>query len=127
MMADTQRMDGPSQHHPHLAAKSIAAIHDQAMLLEDAGPVIVCDSGVRDISDVEQELRQALINLPEVTFSSVSVQRIADGVCLQGLLEYDEVAPDVSALARRVAGVENVLNQLVTRQSSGVEPENPCD
>lgn len=46
-------------------------------------------------------------------FASLVVRRIPGGVCLQGVLDVGDDLPDVDALARRIAGVERVLNQVV--------------
>lgn len=48
------------------------------------------------------------------SFSSLVVRRTRDGVCLQGVMYWDEDAPDLTSTAQRIAGVEHVINQLVT-------------
>lgn len=123
-MAGTNRMDGASQHRPHLAAEALAAINEQVAMLEDAGPVLI--GGLDDthnLRDLEHQLQRALMNRPEVTFSSLTVQWVDGSVCLQGLLEYDETVPDVCQLARQFFGAESVVNQLVIRPAGGIEPE----
>ena len=62
---------------------------------------------------VEQEVRSALLAQPNLHFSSLVVRRIEGGVCLQGTLQTDSEAPDVSSIAQRVAGVNCVLNHLL--------------
>ncbi len=62
---------------------------------------------------VEQDVRRALLSQPSLHFSSLVVRRIADGVCLQGVLEVDDGSPDVSTIAQRVSGVNCVLNHLL--------------
>jgi osmotically-inducible protein OsmY len=62
---------------------------------------------------VEQEVRRALLSQPNLHFSSLVVRRIADGVCLQGILQTDAESPDVCSIAQRVAGVNCVLNHLL--------------
>jgi len=62
---------------------------------------------------VEQQVQRELLSEPNFHFSSLVVRRISDGVCLQGVLESDDDAPDVCSVAQRVAGVQNVLNRLV--------------
>lgn len=59
----------------------------------------------------EQQVRFELES--EHRFSSLVVRRIPGGVCLQGVIDVDDSLPDVDSLARRIAGVERVLNQLV--------------
>lgn len=62
---------------------------------------------------VEQEVQRELLSQPSLRFSSLVIRRIDNGVCLQGVLEVDDDAPDVCSVAQRVAGVEQVLNRLV--------------
>lgn len=59
----------------------------------------------------EQQVRFELESAHQ--FSSLVVRRIPGGICLQGVLDVDDSLPDVDSLARRIAGVERVLNQLV--------------
>jgi osmotically-inducible protein OsmY len=63
---------------------------------------------------VEQEVRRALLSQPNLHFSSLVVRRIADGVCLQGILhQMDAGSPDVCSIAQKVTGVNCVLNHLL--------------
>lgn len=62
---------------------------------------------------VEHAVQRALLGHPHLHFASLVVRRINNGVCLQGVLEADENAPDVSSIAQRVDGVQQVLNRLV--------------
>lgn len=143
-MAGTNRIDGAEQHRPHFAADAIAVIGQQTMAHEDsvqwaessslaepvadAGPVIVSNPDeILDTDEVERHLHQSLMALQQVTFSSLTVRRIEDGVCLQGVLEYNDSVPDVCQLAQQVAGVENVLNRLVIRRNGGAGPQEPVD
>lgn len=135
------RFDGPEEHRPHLAAEALAAINEQVAtgaetsfasptdeltLVEDAGPVLIGEAEeIPDVRTVECQLQRALTDHPGVTFSSLSVQRIDEGVCLQGILEYDGTVPDVCELARQVAGVEHVLNRLVIRPAGSSESHLP--
>jgi osmotically-inducible protein OsmY len=62
---------------------------------------------------IEQEVRRALLSQPNLHFSSLVVRRIADGVCLQGILQTDSESSDVCSIAQRVSGVNCVLNHLL--------------
>ena len=64
---------------------------------------------------VEAEVRRALLGEPDLRFTSLVVRRVPDGVCLEGVLESNEDAPDVDDLARQVRGVERVINHLLVR------------
>jgi hypothetical protein len=65
---------------------------------------------------VESEVRRALTSRPELHFKSLVVRRLRNGVCLEGVLEADDSAPDVDELAREVAGVECVINRLLVNR-----------
>lgn len=64
---------------------------------------------------VEREVQRALLSQPDVHFPSLVVRRVQGGVCLEGVMEIDDDGPDVTDLARRVAGVERVINHLLVR------------
>ena len=73
-------------------------------------------SAVDDSHQIERTLRHRLLSHPGLSFSSLVVRRFSNGLCLQGTIEVDGSAPpDVCELAREVAGVEQVINQLVVR------------
>ncbi len=69
---------------------------------------------------VEREVQRALLSHPELSFSSLVVRRVPGGVCLEGVMEVDDDGPDVTALARRVSGVERVINHLLVRARSSL-------
>jgi osmotically-inducible protein OsmY len=69
---------------------------------------------------LEQAVQRHLLSQPELRFSSLVIRRIPNGVCLEGVLE-NNANLDVCGMARRVAGVNEVLNLLVVRQKSA-----PC-
>jgi osmotically-inducible protein OsmY len=79
-------------------------------------------AAVSPAHDLEQAVRRELSSHPELSFSSLVIHRIPDGVCLEGVLEVEEDCPDVDCLARRVAGVEQVLNHLVVKQPAHKPP-----
>ena len=70
------------------------------------------------LHEVEQAVWRELHSAPGVHFTSLTVRRTRDGVCLQGVMETDDAASslDVDSLVRRVAEVENVVNQLLIRE-----------
>lgn len=69
---------------------------------------------------VEAEVRRTLLGEPDLRFASLVVRRVPGGVCLEGLLESGEDAPDVDGLARQVRGVERVINHLLVRSCPAV-------
>jgi hypothetical protein len=68
--------------------------------------------------EIEQAVWRELQNAPHIHFSSLTVRRVRDGVCLQGVMEFedDQANRDVCDLVRRVAHVQNVVNQLLVRE-----------
>ncbi|MSR57256.1 MAG: BON domain-containing protein [Planctomycetaceae bacterium] len=72
---------------------------------------------------IEQDVRRVLLSQPSLHFSSLVVRRIDDGVCLQGVLEADDEAPDVCGIAQRVEGVRQVLNRLLIASRHDLPPK----
>ncbi len=68
------------------------------------------------LHQIEREVKRELMGHRGLDFSTLTVHRIRDGVCLQGVLQVDEDAPDVSEIARSVGGVQMVLNHLVVHR-----------
>lgn len=68
--------------------------------------------------EVEQSIWRELHSIPGIHFSSLTVRRVPQGVCLQGVMEADGdgCCPDVCNLVKRIAQVENVVNQLLVRE-----------
>lgn len=65
---------------------------------------------------IETEVRRVLLSQPELHFKVLVVRRVKNGVCLEGVLDADEGAPDVDRLAGQVPGVECVINRLLVRR-----------
>jgi hypothetical protein len=63
---------------------------------------------------LEQAVHRCLLSHPGLQIASLVIRRIPNGVCLEGVLESDS-DEDVCNLARRVSGVDEVLNLLVVR------------
>ena len=74
---------------------------------------------------IEEKVQRELLGQAGLQFSSLVVRRVANGVCLEGVLEADDAdgaSLSISGLARRVAGVQEVLNHLVVHQANGNVP-----
>jgi osmotically-inducible protein OsmY len=65
---------------------------------------------------LESDVRRRLMQDDSVHFSSLVVRRVRDGVCLEGVVEMDDSAADLAALALSIDGVERVENRLVVRR-----------
>jgi hypothetical protein len=68
---------------------------------------------------IESEVRRRLIAHPDLHFKVLVVRRVPNGVCLEGVLDAADGAPDVNEIARQVAGVECVINRLMVRSMQG--------
>lgn len=71
--------------------------------------------------DLEREVQRRLMDEPGLNFTSLVIRRLNDGVCIQGVLETDADSPDLCSLAKQVAGVDRVIDQVVVHHAAG-----PC-
>ena len=77
-------------------------------------------SGGHELPHVtELQVRQHLLDQNDLTFSSLVVRRMNNGVCLQGVVESCDDEPDFARLVREVAAVEKVVSQIVVRSRNG--------
>jgi len=67
----------------------------------------------------ELQVRRHLLGQTDLSFSSLVVRRMSNGVCLQGVVESRDDEPDFNRLVREVAAVDNVISQLVVRPRNG--------
>ncbi|MBC8289296.1 MAG: hypothetical protein H8E37_03165 [Planctomycetes bacterium] len=130
-MARKIRIDQPQESRPHIPPEAFVAPENESAVAEvnetdapvtaaeDAGPILVTDAAASDgIRPVERQVQQELLTHPDVTFSSITVSQVEDGVCLQGRLEYVGSEPDVCGIVRKIAQVETVWNELVMRRKN---------
>ncbi len=96
------------------AAVTASAIDEESTVLFSEEPTVVVELPA-DPHRVEMDVRQRLLQAPNLHFCSLVIRRVRNGVCLEGVLETDEECPDVCGLVRQVTGVEEVLNHLVIR------------
>lgn len=92
------------------------AVPPQSLNWEDTSETTCTDHWLSH-HEVEQSIWRELQSIPRVRFSSLTVRRVPDGVCLQGVMEADgkESAPDICGLVRRVAQLQTVVNHLLVR------------
>jgi osmotically-inducible protein OsmY len=64
---------------------------------------------------MERRVHHELLVKNPLKFSSVVVHRIRNGVCLEGYLCSDSDSTDACHIARKVRGVNKVLNHLVVK------------
>lgn len=66
---------------------------------------------------MESRVCRQLMSQAGLSFSSLVVRRIPNGVCLEGILITDAPQEDVAAAARSVDGVIDVQNHLLVSQT----------
>ena len=68
--------------------------------------------------EIEQSVWRELQSIPRVHFYSLTVRRVRDGICLQGVVEAEDSdsAADICDLVRRIAQIETVVNHLLVRE-----------
>lgn len=64
----------------------------------------------------ERTLREKLLSQPGMSFSSLVVRRMRDGVCLEGVMQVEDSSTDVCGLLKKLCGVQKVLNHLVVQR-----------
>lgn len=94
--------------HPHFSAGPAG---EPAATRESAATSVI--DRPRDLA---LAVRRELLAQEGLRFSSLVVRPVPDGVCLEGTLvcDSDDESPDICDVVRRVAGVNAVLNHLVT-------------
>ncbi|MCA8995359.1 MAG: hypothetical protein KDA80_00165 [Planctomycetaceae bacterium] len=91
-----------------------------------------CESGVyggeySPAHQLEIDVQRALLDLPDVSFSSLRVHRLADGICLTGMVRCSSNVRDkVPSLAAQIAGVDRVLNRLVIQDDGEGSASDDC-
>jgi osmotically-inducible protein OsmY len=72
---------------------------------------------------IEKDVQRELLAEPRLHFSSLVIHRVQNGVCIEGVVEADDGSPDVTRLAKRVAGVDRVINRLVMTHARQLPPK----
>ena len=111
-MADSQRrFDAPqSAGAPHVSVQATGSSPLPEERKQDATPRPL------ERYALERQVQQTLQSYPKVTFSSLVVRMTSDdSMCLHGVVEDDSSLPAALRLAAQVAGVNEVINQLVVR------------
>lgn len=82
----------------------------------DSAVLTADDSVIFHRHQLEQDVRSQLMAEPTLNFTSLVVRRIHNGLCLEGVLETNDNAPDVARIVRRICGVSQVLDHLVVHR-----------
>ena len=134
-MSDKQnRMDAPKRQSvpaPHFSCDedlvaNVAGLSSHVDSAAVADPASVPDSadklgcGCHEASHLtELQVRRHLMSQSQLSFSSLVVRRMNNGVCLQGVVEATGTEPDLAQLVRQVAAVDRVISQVVVRPRKG--------
>lgn len=121
------RMDGRNSKRvpaPHFLGHGDTGVSVAEPTLSDAASVGSVEddlgSGCHEASHLtELHVRRHLMKQSGLSFSSLVVRRMENGLCLQGVVESCDDEPDFDHLVREVAAVENVVSQVVVRPRKG--------
>lgn len=80
---------------------------------DDSAVLALDDTVVFHRHQLEREVRNRLMSEPSLNFTSLVVRRVRSGLCLEGVLETNDSAADVSQFVRETFGVSQVLDRLV--------------
>ncbi|MEQ8851314.1 hypothetical protein [Gimesia sp.] len=72
---------------------------------------------------LECEIKHALAIDSDVCLNSLVVRRTKNGVCLEGVLEFDDECPDLSKRIQALTGVEEVINHMVMKRRMPIPPK----
>jgi len=72
---------------------------------------------------LECEIQHALALDSDVNVSSLVVHRTKNGVCLEGVLEFEGECPDVCKRIQALTGVEEVINHLLVKRRMPLPPK----
>lgn len=72
---------------------------------------------------LECEIKHALAVDTDVNLSSFVVHRTKNGVCLEGVLEFDGECPDICKRIQAIAGVDEIINHLLVKPRAPLPPK----
>ncbi|QDV50521.1 hypothetical protein [Gimesia fumaroli] len=72
---------------------------------------------------LECEIQHALALDSDVCLNSLVVRRTKNGVCLEGVLEFDDECPDICNRIKALTGVEEVINHLMMKKRMPLPPK----
>lgn len=72
---------------------------------------------------LECTIQHALAIDSDVSLSSVVIHRTKNGVCLEGVLEFDDECPDICNRIKALTGVEEVINHLMMKKRIPLPPK----
>lgn len=78
---------------------------------------------MKSCHDIESDVRRRLLAAAGVSVSSLVVRRVPNGVCLQGVIHFEDEPFDISDAVRELPGIRKVVNQMVQCTESIECPE----
>ncbi|WP_298861095.1 hypothetical protein [uncultured Gimesia sp.] len=72
---------------------------------------------------LECEIQHALVIDSDVNVKSLVVHRTKNGVCLEGVLEFEGECPDICKRIQALTGVEEVINHLLVKRRMPLPPK----
>ena len=72
---------------------------------------------------LECEIQHVLALDSDVSLNSLVVRRTKNGVCLEGVLEFDGECPDICNRIKALTGVEEVINHLMMKRRMPLPPK----
>ena len=70
---------------------------------------------------IELEIRKLLLSIDGVSFASLQVRHVGDGICISGRIQSEtEVDMKLIEEAARLAGANKIYNRLVTMHSQSI-------
>lgn len=72
---------------------------------------------------LECEVKHALAVDADVSLNSLVVRRTKNGVCLEGVLEFDDECPDICKRIQALTGVEEVINHMLMKRRMPIPPK----
>lgn len=72
---------------------------------------------------LECKIQHALAIDSDVCLNSLVVHRTKNGVCIEGVLEFDGECPDICNRIKALTGVEEVINHLMLKRRLPLPPK----
>lgn len=117
---------GRRVRRPHVLEPAMSGTVGMEMGLSDETELTAGVEPERDEPHrVERLVQQMLLARTDVSFPSLTVRRLPNGLCLQGIMETGDNVPDILRTVRSIAMVDHVLNHLVVRRHPTGAEETP--
>lgn len=72
---------------------------------------------------LEHKIQNALAIDSDVCLNSLVIHRTKNGVCIEGVIEFDGECPDICNRIKALTGVEEVINHLMPKRRMPLPPK----